>query len=96
VKWLRRQPEPSPEPMTDEEFERLINVYVIRGWTVVSRTADTVTLDFQQVDRGAILAHGSKALRHGTPMKHTRKVLTRWQREQVWLTPQEKRMLGES
>jgi hypothetical protein len=91
VKLRRRPP---PEPLSDADFERLIEVYVLRGWTLKSRTQNTAVMVFEEVDKLAILAgFGSDHLLH-TPTKRTRKVLTR-QTPMPWLTPEERRQLGE-
>jgi hypothetical protein len=43
---FQRKPKPKPnsEPMTDAEFERLIQAHLIRGWKIASRSGDTVQL----------------------------------------------------
>jgi hypothetical protein len=97
MKWLRREPKPPPEPLSPEAFDRLINIYIIRGWTVVQQTPDLVTLDFAETDNRAVFVHGRVAPGGGKPTKHTRKTISRFDPgPEPWLTPQERRMLGEA
>jgi hypothetical protein len=91
-----RKPKPPPRRLSDEEFERLINAHIVRGWTVESRTDDTASLVMRRKDTATIAAFGSDAIKRGIPMKEDRKVVTRWSTEQLWLTPKERRMLGEA
>lgn len=88
-----RQPEPQPsEPMSEAEFERMIEAWIIRGWQLLFRTMNTATIQFEETDKIAILAGRHK---HGhAAKKTTRKVLTRSKFEEPWLTKKDRRLLG--
>jgi hypothetical protein len=83
------------EPMSDDEFEQMIEAHVIRGWRVQSRTTNTAVMVFEDVDRAAIMHGGRRSILHGTPMKRNYLTLTRFQRRDIWLTRKERQLLGE-